>query len=275
MKCSRLDSSCEDLGGGVEREEQALRAGMHDVAVVGVGRCDGAVGLGRGVLDRRHLVALLEHVIGGAERRLDIAEAQLLMVVFVVILEIVSRIGLVDDDRARLQRLLHVEHRGQRIIADANQFDGGHGFRLAVGDDGDDRLALVAHLVDGERRLVVLAESDQAEQRVLVERHVLPPHHALDARRALGGGDVDAPDPGVMMRRAHHLQMQQAVKAVIVEEAGAAGDMPQHVLALLALADHVEIVVALVGEQILAKFQHRDLLRRGGRRAAARRPEWR
>ena len=45
--------------------------------------------------------------------------------------------------------------------------------------------------------------------------------------------------------------------------------------ALLAFADDVEIVVALVGEQILAKLQHRDLLRRGGRRAAARRPEWR
>ena len=79
----------------------------------------------------------------------------------------------------------------------------------------------------------------------------------------------------MMVRRAHDLQMQQAVEAVIVEEAGAAGDMAQHVLALLALADHVEIVVALVGEQILAKLQHRDLLRRGGRRAAARRPGWR
>ena len=79
----------------------------------------------------------------------------------------------------------------------------------------------------------------------------------------------------MMMRRANDLQMQQAFKTVIVEEAGAAGDMPEHVLALLALADHVEIIVALVGEQILAKLKHRDLLRRGGRRAAARRPGWR
>ena len=32
--------------------------------------------------------------------------------------------------------------------------------------------------------------------------------------------------------------------------------MPEHVMALGALADLLEIVVALVGENILAQFQH-------------------
>ena len=108
-------------------------------------------------------------MIGGAERRLDIAEAQLLVVVFVVILEVVARVGLVDDGRAGLERLLDVEHRGQRVVVDATSLAARHGCRLALGDDGHDRLALVAHLVDGQQRLVVLAEIDQAEQRVLVD----------------------------------------------------------------------------------------------------------
>ena len=116
------------------------------------------------MLDRRHLVALLEHVVGLGEAALDVAEAQLLMIVDVVIGEGVLRIGLVDDRRAGLQGLLDVEHRRQRLVVDADLRDRLIGLARAVGDDGDDRLALVAHLVDRERRLVVLAEIDQAEQ---------------------------------------------------------------------------------------------------------------
>ena len=59
----------EDLGAGVEREEQRLRRGVDDIASVGVGRRDRAVGLGRRVLDRRHLIALLEHMVGARRSR--------------------------------------------------------------------------------------------------------------------------------------------------------------------------------------------------------------
>ena len=121
------------------------------------------------MLDRRHLVALLEDVIGLGEAALDVAEAQLLVIVDVVIDERVLRIGLVDDRRAGLQRLLDVEHRRQRLVVDPHLRHRLERLALAVGDDGDDRLALVAHLVDGERRLVVLAEIDQAEQRVEID----------------------------------------------------------------------------------------------------------
>ena len=162
----------EDLGAGVEREEQRLRRGVDDIAPVGVGRGDRAVGLGRRMLDRRHLVALLEHMVGAGEAALDVAEAQLLMIIDVVIGEGVLRIGLVDDRRARLHRLLDVEDRRQRLIVDADLRHRLERLALAVGDDRDDRLALVAHLVDRERRLVVLAEIDQAEQGVEIARNV-------------------------------------------------------------------------------------------------------
>ena len=100
------------------------------------------------MLDRRHLVALFEDMIGLGETALDIAEAQFLVIVDVVIDEGVLGVGLVDDGRAWFQRFLDVEHRGQRFIIDPHFRERLIGFPRAVGDNSDDRLALVAHLVD-------------------------------------------------------------------------------------------------------------------------------
>jgi hypothetical protein len=170
--------------------------------------------------------------------------------------ERVLRIGFVDDRRAGLQCFLHVEHRGQRLIVDAQLCDGLGGLALAVGDNGHHRLALVAHLVDRERRLVVLAEIDQAEQGIEVTRHVGAADDAADSGVTLGLDGVDAAYAGVRMRAAQDLQMQHALQFVVVEIGRGAGDMTEHVLALGALADLLEIVVTLVGEYVLAQFQH-------------------
>ena len=151
-----------DLGRGVEREEQRLGRGVDDEAAVGVRHRDRAVGLGRGVLDRRHLIALFQNHVGLREACLHVAEAQLLMIVLAVIFEGVSRIGRIDRDRSRLQRFFDVEHRGQRVIGDAHQRQRLERRTLAGRDDSEDRLALVAHDIGGERRLVVLAELDEA-----------------------------------------------------------------------------------------------------------------
>src|SRR3984957_16451297 len=75
----------EDLRASVEREEQGLGRSVDDIATVGVGGCDRAVRFSRRVLDRRHLIALLENVIRRGEAALDVAEANLLVVVEVVI----------------------------------------------------------------------------------------------------------------------------------------------------------------------------------------------
>ena len=103
-------------------------------------------------------------MIGGREGGIDVAEAELLVVVYVVINEGVLRIGIVDDWCAGLQRIFDVEHGRQRLVVDPHLRDRLEGLALAVGDDGQDRLALVADLVDGQRRLVVLAEIDQAQE---------------------------------------------------------------------------------------------------------------
>src|SRR5882757_4791420 len=70
------------------------------------------------------------------------------------------------------------------------------------------------------------------------------------------------------MRTAQHLQMQHALQPVVVEINGGAGDVAEHVLALGALADLLEVVVTLVGENVFAQFQHGAVLQ-----ALARPPE--
>ena len=56
----------------------------------------------------------------------------------------------------------------------------------------------------------------------------------------------------MVMRAADAAHVQQAVELVVVEEGRAPGDMAENVLPRGGLADLVEIVVALVGEDVLA-----------------------
>ena len=50
--------------------------------------------------------------------------------------------------------------------------------------------------------------------------------------------------------------MQQIGEAVIVVIRRGAGDVPEDVLALRRLADFLQVVVAFVGENVFAEFQH-------------------
>jgi hypothetical protein len=209
-------------------------------------------------------------VVGLGEGALDVAEAQLLVVVAAVILEAVLRVGLVDDRRAGFERLLDVEHRRQRLVVDPDLRQRLESLALAVCDHRDDRLALVADLVDRERRLVVLAEVQEAQKRVEVPRHVGAADHAPDAGRALGRARVDAADAGMVARAAQDLEVEEARELVVVEIGRRSGDVADHVLALRRLADLVEVLVALVGKVFLAEFQHGSFLRRAagpGRRS--------
>ena len=75
----------------------------------------------------------------------------------------------------------------------------------------------------------------------------------------------------MVMRRAQDLEVQQALHLVVVEILGGTGDMAKHVLALRAFSDLPEIVVALVGEELLAEFEHGVSPMRAWRPAARRR----
>ena len=147
------------------------------------------------------------------------------MIVFAVIFEGVLRIGRINRRRPRLDRLLDVEHRRQLVVGDAYQR---HRFQRGAfggGDKAEDRLALVAHDVGCERRLVVFAELDEAQQRVEIDRHVGGANDALDAGRARRSRIVDRADARMRVRAAQDFQVQQIGEAVIVVVGRRAGDM--------------------------------------------------
>ena len=60
-----------------------------------------------------------------------------------------------------------------------------------------------------------------------------------------------------MMRAARTAHMQKPIEEMIVEIGRAAGDMAENILPTRRLSDLFEIVVALVGEEIFAKFDRR------------------
>ena len=178
------------------------------------------------------------------------------MIVFAVIFERVLRIGRVDRRRARFQRFFDVKHRRQLIVGDAHQRHRLQCCALAGRDNAEDRFALVTHYVGGQRRLVVLAELDETEKRVEIDRHVCGPDDPFHARRARRRRIVDRANTRMRMRAAQNFQMQQIGEAVIVVVGRRAGDVAKDVLALRRLADLDEIIVAFVGENIFAEFEH-------------------
>ena len=96
-----------------------------------------------------------------------------------------------DERRARRQRLLRGQHRRQLLVLDLDQLD-----RLARGleiDRGDsrDRLADIAHLAAGQRRLVL----DERAQMMLAE--IGAGDDRLDAGQRQRRRDVVGEDAGM------------------------------------------------------------------------------
>ena len=60
----------------------------------------------------------------------------------------------------------------------------------------------------------------------------------------------------MVVRAAQHLEVKEALEGVVVEEPRAAGDVAEDVLTLGGLADLDQVVVALVGEDLLAELEH-------------------
>ena len=219
-------------------------------------------------------------MIGFPKRLLDIAVAQLLVVVLAVIDELVVGIGFVDHRRARCDCLFDIEHVRENFPLDADLVRGGTGLLFGIRDDGRDRLALVGNLVGAEHGLVIEAEVEQAQQGIQIDRDIATKQHATHAGHAFGFGRIDRTNARMMVGTAGAAQVQQSVELMVVVVRRATGDMTKDVLAPCRLANDVEVVVALVGKNFLAKFnghlvtsdascrrpgsngwQHRELLR--------------
>ena len=198
-------------------------------------------------------------MVGLGKPLLDIAEAHLSRGAAVVHVEILA-VVLVDDGRIRRKCRLDVEDGRQHLVVDLHLGGCLVCRTLAVGEHGDDGLALPAHLVLGEHMLVLRPNLDEDQDGVEIVRHVVGSEDAHHARMRTRLGEVDAADARMMVRAAHHLHVQHAGKVAVGEERRPAGDMAERVGARLRLADLLQPFLALVGEIFLAQF-HRSPLR--------------
>ena len=134
----------------------------------------------------------------------------------------------IEDGRQLLQVELDLRHRFQ-------------GRCLRLGDDGDDRLALVTDAVLGQHELLLGLHPDEAQDRVAVVRDVAGRQGTDEAGNPLGGGEVDAPDPRVMERAPDHLQVEHAREGAVGGVPGAARHVADPVTPSDRVADDVEV----------------------------------
>ena len=116
------------------------------------------------------------------------------------------------------------------LVADLDRLDRrvGRGFRLRR--HGRDRLAEVAHLVVGEQRLVG-RDAEALEMAVDVLRDVRVRDDRAHALHRLGLARVERADRRVVVRRAERLHPERLADADVVDELGAARDVPEAVVA--------------------------------------------
>jgi hypothetical protein len=205
----------EQAGDLDAHEGRALRGGVEREALVP------EIGDGDERLERKmqHLLGaelMLEHLGGGGEGRVDVADAELIVerdvgaLGALEMLEVGEGAGglelLVHHDLV-LRRLDFVEHRRQFVILGDDQ--GGLLRHMGiVRQHHRDGLADIMHLVDGEDRLVVEGRAVIGVRDDLA--HVLRGDDAVDARHRLGGAGVDQSDPAVGDGRAEDPAEQHA-----------------------------------------------------------------
>ena len=113
---------------------------------------------------------------------------------------------------------------------------------------------------------------NEAQQRVQIDRHVGGSNDALDARSTGRRGIVDRANSRVRVGASQNLEVEQIGEAMVVVISRGSGDVAEHVLALRRLSDFLQVVVALIGEYVLANLEHGGFLqaRRAAPRAASR-----
>jgi hypothetical protein len=148
---------------------------------------------------------------------------------------------LVHERRAVLERLLGVDHHGQRVVLDEHLFGRVDDAVLVAADHDRDGLADALDDALGERpRLRCLdlhprRDPDHRERRLEVE--VVGGEHPVHARGALGARRVDRRDPRVRLGRAHDRHVEHARQHEVVDVAAAPRDHPGVLLAAHRLAD--------------------------------------
>ena len=150
-----------------------------------------------------------DHAVGGLQRAVDVAPVERARPDDV-------RAGvLVEDRRVRVLRLARVDEHRQRLVLDLDQVGRVARDVARRGDDGDDRLADVAHRADRERVVLDLAPGRrrQLEERIGQRRDLVRRQRPVDALERLRRRDVDRDDLRVRVRRADEVDVAHPVRA--------------------------------------------------------------
>ena len=192
------------------------RGADRDPAAVGVvlGLC--GVRLALDLADLAQLVGLLAHQVGGPEPGVGVADLEIDLA-----LDIAGAF-LVQLDRVGAARLLGGEIGRQLLVLDLDRIQRALRRRGVLGGDGRDRLAAVAHPVAGER-VFVHRDGEDAERIGAVPA---PGDHRVDARQRLGGGGIDADDPGMR----HRAPQDPPGELLPADEVGGVERLARHLL---------------------------------------------
>jgi hypothetical protein len=186
------------------------------------------------VLDRLRAVDALDDEVGLIEGPLDVALAHAAVVVWPEVR--IDGAPLVEVLEAGVGGGADVEDGLALLELDRDRLDGGLRRLLGLRGNHRDRLALPAHVVDGEQRLVGW-DAEALEVAVDVVRHVLVGDDRAHAGQRLGPARVDRADERAVVRRAQCLAPERAVDAHVVDVHGAARDVGEPVVAGEARAD--------------------------------------
>ncbi len=207
------------------RRLRALIDGQARVARIPVGD-DGARLVGDAGVAAEHECGL-DHRVGLGEALVGIARG-----VHALEAEIVADRRM-DHRRLRIERGFRIGDRRQFLVVDRDQLAAVLGFGAAPRDHGADRFAGPAGAVDGDgvlrRRFEALEMREHADPGRDDLGQFRAGDHGDDAGRFLGGGGVDALDPGVRVRRAHERDMRHARQHHVADVLRAALRQPRQI----------------------------------------------
>ena len=115
-------------------------------------------------------------------------------------------LAFVKQGRVLVQRLLGFHHRRQFLVLHADELQRLVGGEFVLGDDRGHGLARVAHLVNGDKRVVLDGVAEIGVQTL----QVVAPHHVVDAGMGFSLGRVHGDDPGVGVGAPQHLGIGHA-----------------------------------------------------------------
>ena len=196
-------------------EEGHLRGrphGQRSLAGVPVG--DHAPAFERRRVAAAEVEALAEDVRGAGERRIDVARLEF------DVREVVSAEVVVQHRRPRRERRFRIDDRRERLVVDLDQLGRVLGDVARARDDDRDRLADVAHAVDGQHApdagLRLRPGGDRRGERREIEQ-ILAGDDERDTLEGACSRGVDSDDPGMGIRAAVEGDMERAGRLDVVE----------------------------------------------------------